>query len=145
MMITLIALAGLLSVSLVEARPQWTVDQANQWWNKTGWFAGCNFVPSTAVNVLEMWQAETFDLPTIDRELGYAQGIGFTVIRVFLHPLLWQQDPAGFKERMEQFLQVADSHKIKTMFAMFDDCWNPEGHLGPQPAPIPGVHNSQWV
>ncbi len=61
-----------LAISSTSARPQWTVDQANQWWAKTGWFAGCNFVPSTAVNVLEMWQADTFDLNTIDRELGYA-------------------------------------------------------------------------
>jgi len=88
--LAVMALASLLSVSFIHARPQWTVEQANQWWAKSGWFAGCNFIPSTAVNVLEMWQAETFDLPTIDRELGYAQNIGFTVIRVFLHPLLWQ-------------------------------------------------------
>lgn len=67
------------------------------------------------------------------------------MIRVFLHPLLWIQDPSGFKTRMNQFLEVADRKKIKTMFVMFDDCWNPEGHLGPQPAPIPSVHNSQWV
>ena len=31
------------------------------------------------------------------------------------------------------------------MFVMFDDCWQPEGYLGPQPAPIPSVHNSRWV
>ena len=143
--LTFLALAGILSLSLVEARSQWTIDQANQWRDKIDWFAGCNFVPSTAVNVLEMWQAETFDLLTVDRELGYAQSIGFTVIRVFLHPLVWHHDPAGFKGRMEKFLEVADSHKIKTMFVLFDDCWKPEGYLGPQPDPIPGVHNSQWV
>jgi len=92
-----------------------------------------------------MWQSETFDLPTINRELGYAAGIGMKVIRVFLHPLVWQQDPSSFKERVDQFLTVADSHGIKTLFVMFDDCWNPEGKLGPQPAPIPSIHNSQWV
>jgi endo-1,4-beta-mannosidase len=92
-----------------------------------------------------MWQAESFDAVTIDRELGFAAGIGFKVIRVFLHPLVWQQDPSSFKTRVDQFLGIASSHGIKTMFAMFDDCWNPEGHLGPQPAPIEGVHNSQWV
>lgn len=31
------------------------------------------------------------------------------------------------------------------MFALFDDCWNPEGYLGKQPDPVPGVHNSRWV
>ena len=141
----LLSAAASLFVSSTVARMQWTPEQANQWYATNGWFAGCNFVPSTAVNVLEMWQAETFDLPTINRELGYAAGIGFKVIRVFLHPLVWQQDPSNFKSRMDQFLSVADSHGIKTLFVMFDDCWNPEGFLGPQPAPIPSVHNSRWV
>ena len=77
-----------------------------------------------------MWQAETFDVETIDRELGYAESIGFKVIRVFLHHLVWQQDPEAFKARLDQFLTIANSHDIKTMFAMFDDCWNPEGYLG---------------
>jgi hypothetical protein len=141
----LIAAAAALLISSVNSRAQWTAEYANQWWQQRGWFAGCNFIPSTAVNVLEMWQSETFDPVTIDRELGYAAGTGFKVIRVFIHPLLWQQDPTNFKSRMEQFLTIADKHGIKTMFVMFDDCWNPEGHLGPQPSPIEGVHNSQWV
>ena len=64
------------------------------------------------------------------------------VIRVFLHPLVWQADPAGFKRRLDMFLSIASWHGIQTMFVMFDDCWKPEGYLGPQPAPIPGVHNS---
>ena len=104
-----------------------------------------NFIPSTAINTLEMWQAETYDRQTIDRELGYAESIGFKVARVFLHPLVWQQNPEAFKERLDDYLSIAESHGIKTMFAMFDDCWNPEGYLGQQPAPIPGVHNSGWV
>jgi hypothetical protein len=61
-LIAVMALTSLPSVSFVNARPQWTVEQANQWWAKSGWFAGCNFIPSTAVNVLEMWQEKTFDL-----------------------------------------------------------------------------------
>lgn len=92
-----------------------------------------------------MWQAETYDQVTIDRELGYASSIGFKVIRVFLHHLVWNQDRNAFKARLDNFLSIADKHGIKTMFAMFDDCWNPEGHLGTQPAPIQSVHNSQWV
>jgi endo-1,4-beta-mannosidase len=92
-----------------------------------------------------MFQAETFDPTTIDEELGYAAGLGFNTVRVFLHPILWQQDAEAFKKRLDTFLSIAESHKIKTMFAMFDDCWNAEAKLGTQPAPIQGVHNSQWV
>jgi len=138
-------LLSLSFVALIDARDRWSVEQAYQWWGQQPWYMGCNFIPSTAVNTLEMWQAETFDAATIDRELGYAQNLGFNIARVFLHHLVWQQDPKAFKTRLDQFLQIADSHKIKVMFVLFDDCWNPEGYLGPQPAPIPGVHNSQWV
>jgi len=109
------------------------------------WRFGGNFTPSTAINQLEMWQADTFDPETIDRELGWAQKIGMGIMRVFLHDLLWEQDSAGFLNRMEQYLTIADSHGIKTMFVFFDDCWSPDFALGKQPAPKPFTHNSGWV
>ena len=143
--LALFLIISLAFVTTTYARPQWTVDQANAWQKQQGWMLGCNFIPSTAVNTLEMWQNETFDPVTIDRELGYARNLGFNIARVFLHYLVWQQDPQAFKQRLDKFLQIASSHQIRVMFVLFDDCWNPEGHLGPQPAPIPGVHNSQWV
>jgi endo-1,4-beta-mannosidase len=77
-----------------------------------------------------MWQEETFDAKTIDIELGYAQYLGFNIIRVFLHHLVWQQNTDGFKQRLDTFLKIANNHEIKTMFVLFDDCWNPEAHLG---------------
>jgi hypothetical protein len=124
---------------------QWSIDTAQEWYKQQGWLVGCNFIPSTAENTIEMWQDETFDPITIDVELGYAQNIGFNIVRVFLHYLLWQDDPTGFKKNLKTYLKIADSHKIRTMFVLFDDCWNLEGHLGPQETPIPGVHNSRWV
>ncbi len=124
---------------------QWTQAQANQWYKNQPWIVGCNFIPSTAENQLEMWQAETFDPATIDRELGYAESIGMNTVRVFLHYLVWQQNWSGYRDRISSYLQIADRHKIKTIFVLFDDCWNGSPHLGIQPAPIPGVHNSQWV
>lgn len=130
---------------LAEEAPPWTVAQADEWAARTGWLVGCNFIPSTAINQLEMWQADTFDPATIDRELGWAQGLGFTTARVFLHNLLWTQDSAGFVERMEQFLKIADKHHIKPIFVFFDSCWDPNPKLGPQHAPRPFVHNSGWV
>lgn len=109
------------------------------------WRFGGNFTPSTAINQLEMWQADTFDPATIDRELGWAESIGMGVMRVFLHDLLWVQDAAGFLGRMETYLAIADRHHIKTMFVFFDDCWNPDFALGKQPEPKPFTHNSGWV
>jgi hypothetical protein len=123
----------------------WSIDTAKQWYERQPWIVGCNFIPSTAINPLEMWQADTFDPRTIDRELGWAADLGFNAVRVNLHDLLWKQDPAGFKERLDHFLGIASGHAIRTMFVLFDDCWHDDPRLGPQPAPRPGVHNSGWV
>ena len=123
----------------------WSADKANQWYAKQGWLVGCNFLPSTAINQLEMWQEDTFDIPTLDKELGMAEDIGFNVMRVYLHDVAWKTDPKGFKKRIGTFLNIASRHKIKTLFVFFDDCWNPDPKPGKQPEPKAGVHNSGWV
>ncbi|UEG52474.1 1,4-beta-xylanase [Mucilaginibacter daejeonensis] len=125
--------------------PRWSIEKAAAWQSKQGWVSGANFIPSTAINQLEMWQASTFDPQTIDRELGWAEGIGFNAMRVFLHSLAYKQDPAGFKKRVDQYLRIATKHHIKTIFVFFDDCWNPDPKIGKQPEPKTGVHNSGWA
>ncbi len=124
---------------------QWTKQQAKKWYKKQGWLRGCNFQPSTAINQLEMFQAETFDTATIDKELGWAEELGFNVMRVYLHHLLWTSDAQGFKKRLDTYLDISTKHSIKTLFVIFDDCWNDTAFTGKQPAPKTGVHNSGWV
>jgi hypothetical protein len=152
---TLIA-AGLFLVAAFEGLPahgqsesviagRWPIQKAADWQRANPWLVGCNFITSSAVNQLEMWQADTFDLGRIDRELGWAEGIGFNSVRVFLHNLLWTQDAPGFLKRMDQFLGVAAKHHIKVMFVLFDSCWDPHPALGKQRDPRPFVHNSGWV
>jgi len=124
---------------------RWSKEKAKRWYQKQPWLVGCNFIPSTAVNQLEMWQWETFDAETIDRELGWARSLGFNTVRVYLHDLAWQVDPEGFKKRMIRFLEIADKHGIRPVFVIFDDCWNDNPKPGRQLEPIAGVHNSGWV
>lgn len=124
---------------------QWSVEEANSWYEKQSWPVGCNFLPSTAINQLEMWQADTFDPETIGRELGWAAELGFNTMRVYLHDLPWQQDANGFLKRVDQYLAIADRHGIRTIFVVFDDCWDPFPKPGKQRAPRPHVHNSGWV
>src|SRR5690348_7355397 len=138
-------LSALLPLICPAATSQWSEQQANDWYRNQPWLVGCNFSPSTAINQLEMWQADTFDLPTIDRELGWAQDLGFNTVRVFLHNLLWKQDSAGFTQRIDRFLEVADKHHIRVLFVLLDSVWDPYPHLGKQREPKPGLHNSGWV
>lgn len=104
-----------------------------------------NYVPRTAINPTEMWQKSTFDPETIDQELGWAGELGFNSMRVYLNHLVWQEDSAAYIDRIDQFLDIADKHGLSTMFVFFDAVWRPHSSLGPQPDPIPHVHNSQWV
>src|SRR6476659_9061402 len=108
------------SARYAQGRGIWSRERARTWADSTGWLVGSNFAPSTAINQLEMWQAATFDPRTIDRELGWAETLGFNTMRVFLHDLLWQQDSTGFLDRIDQFLTIAQRHHIRPMFVLFD-------------------------
>ena len=127
------------------SHPRWSKEQAQTWYEQQPWLVGCNFIPSTAINQIEMWQSETFDPDTIERELGWAAGLGFNTVRIYLHDLVWQADAAGFKSRINTYLEIAARHTLRTLFVLFDDCWNDHPQLGRQPQPIPGVHNSGWM
>ncbi len=126
-------------------RGVWTKEQAKTWYEKQSWLVGADFLPSTAINQLEMFQEATFDTATINRELGWAAAIGMNTMRVYLHDLLYDQDSVGFMNRLDVFLDIADKHKIKPLFVLFDSCWDPFPKLGTQREPKPGVHNSGWV
>jgi hypothetical protein len=40
---------------------------------------------------------------------------------------------------------ASDKHKIRTLFVVFDDCWDQHPKVGKQREPVAGVHNSGWV
>ena len=48
-------------VSASAQAPRWTEQKANDWYGRQPWLVGCNYVPKSAINQLEMWQEETFD------------------------------------------------------------------------------------
>lgn len=142
--IAVLAAAGLLTQP-ASAEERWKPEQAKSWYAAQPWLVGSNYIPSDASNELEMWQAATFDAKRIDMELGWAEGLGMNTMRVFLHDLPWQQDQAGFKKRINEFLEISSRHNIKPMLVLFDSCWDPFPKLGDQQPPRPGIHNSRWV
>lgn len=125
----------------------WTKEHAWEWYHSRPIPYGFNFLPSTAVNSTEMWQEQSFDEETIARELRWATQYGFNSCRVFLQYLLWEENASAYKTRIEQFLAIATRYGILTMLILFDDCAfaGKEPHLGPQDAPVPGIHNSGWT
>src|SRR5947209_6279864 len=124
---------------------RWSRERAEAWMAENGWLVGCNYIPSNAINQLEMWQEGTISPALIDKELGWAASLGFNTVRVFLHHLLWEEDADGFLQRIDEYLSIAHSHGIRTMFVLFDAVWNPFPKSGKQPQPKYNVHNSGWV
>ena len=124
---------------------RWSEERAWEWQQENGWMVGTNFNPSTSINQLEFWQEDTYDPETIERELEWSAELGMNLHRVYLHNLLWDQDSLGFLKRVENYLEIADSKDIKTLFVLLDDCWHPAPKLGKQPDPLPFIHNSGWV
>ena len=143
--IILFSLVFVLSEQMLAETQRWSEQKANTWYEQQSWLVGSNFIPATAINELEMWQSDTFDPGEIDKELGWAESLGMNTMRVFLHDLLWKQDAAGFKQRIDTFLSIAGRHHIRPIFVLFDSCWDPFPKVGPQHPPIPGVHNSGRV
>lgn len=124
---------------------RWSRKRTDEWAIEVGWLVGCNFTPSSAGNQLEMWQSETFDPSTIDRELSWAAGLGMNTIRVYLHDLLFEADGQAFLERIDVVLDIADGHGIRMIPVLFDGVWRPSPRLGRQPEPVQRLHNSIWL
>ncbi len=131
--------------TLAPKLPRWSAEKANTWYETMPWLVGSNYLPATAINQIVMWSAATFDAAQITKEMQWAQSLGFNSLRVYLHDIPYFADPAGFLNRMEQFLGIAATHGIGILFVFFDSCWHPFPHSGTQPLPEPGVHNSGWV
>lgn len=132
-------------IKIIAPDKVWSDEKAIEWYKKQPYLVGSNYIPASAINQLEMWQADTFDPAGIDKELALAESIGMNTMRVFLHSLAYKADPAGFKTRIGEFLKIADRHQIKPMFVFFDDCWNKVPQIGKQPERKLGIHNSGWM
>ncbi|MDO5581862.1 MAG: cellulase family glycosylhydrolase [Planctomycetia bacterium] len=123
---------------------RWTIERVNQWYSKQPWMVGCNYVPTYAINQIEMWQGSTFNPKIIDSELGLAESIGFNTIRIFAHDLVWKTERNGYFNRIRQFLDICEKHHIRVIYTIFTNGGTEPSAMGPQPAPVPGLHNGGW-
>ena len=72
----LFLIAAILAGTAMAQPARWTEKAANDWYAKQPWLVGSNYLPATAINQLEMWQADTFDPIWIDTELTLGRGPG---------------------------------------------------------------------
>ena len=56
-----------------------------------------------------MFQEDTFDEETIERELDWAKDLGFNSLRVYLHDLLWSEKEK-FKKNFDKFKTLVIFH-----------------------------------
>jgi hypothetical protein len=124
---------------------QWTPSEANEWYARQPWLVGSNYIQSNTVNQFEMWQQQYFDADRVDMEFKWAEDLGMNTMRVFLHDLLWKSDSGGLKRRMDKLLRLADEHKMRVIFVLFDSSGNPFPEAGAQRNPKPGVRDSLWA
>lgn len=126
---------------------RWSEERIWAWWRDIGVIRGVNYIPRSCVNSIEMWMEETFDPETLSEELGWARDCGFTAVRIPLQFAVYQLDPQGFLDRLDRFLSIAKNRGLLTVPVLFDDLNRAgrEPEVGPQPPPVPGAHNAQWV
>ncbi len=140
--------AFLLIPVLLDAAPRkgrWSEQKANEWYYSQEWAVGCDYIVSDAINQIEMWQESTFNPQLIEKELAVAEELGFNTVRLFLHDLVYESDPKGFKERVAQVLDICESHGIKVVMTFFTNGGKfDDVTLGQQPDPTPGIHNPEW-
>lgn len=125
---------------------RWSKEKAKEWYAAQPWPVGCVYMPSYAGTSVEIWGKDYFKPDVVDHELGMAEDLGFNAIRLFLCDLVWQNDPEGFMERLEETVRLADQHGMRILMTFFTNggtIKNP--YLEPQPEAVPGVHNSVWM
>jgi len=134
-------------MSKTSVQTRWSKAEALAWHHRQPWLLGFNYVPSTAVNSTEFWQASSFDRTCIGRELAWAAAAGFNSCRVFMQEVVWEADASGLRSRFAEFLDAAAGNGLSVMPVLFDDCaFNRQPpQLGPQPEPIPGRMMTGWT
>ena len=140
-------LACIASLNSCSAQPgeRWSEEKANAWYESMEWPVGCDYVPAYAGNQIQMWQSSTWDPEVIDRELGWAEQLGFNSLRIFLHDKVWKAEREAFFSHVDEFLKIADSHGMTCLVTLFTNGGSEQRYVGEEISPVPGIHNSIWA
>lgn len=84
---------------------------------------GAIYLPAKAYNAPQMWAEYSSEVTK--RDLGFAKSINLNALRVWVSYDLWKKDKQLFKERLDDFLSIADGYGILVMPSLFDNCGVP--------------------
>lgn len=98
------------------------------------WIRGANYVPSAASTSVAAWK--NYDPERIDRELGYAERLRLNSLRVFLQYVVYEEDPAGFVRKLEDFVGRCERRGIRPLIVLFDSCFGDEPSLAKAESPL---------
>ena len=82
---------------------------------------GFNYVPSWAVNDIDMWR--DYNAPIVERDMAIAATVGFNFARVFLNYVVWSAQRSTFLKNLNHFVKTAHANGIATMPVALDLCW----------------------
>ena len=77
--------------------------------------AGADYINADAINQIEMWSGDTYNHDQIDKEPSWAEGLDFKTLRVYLSSVVYENDPEGLKQRMDDFLTICQGHVIRPL------------------------------
>ena len=121
----------------------------------TSTMVGAMYTPWRAGNQFWWHRYEQHRPDVISQVRIMRQLLGFTTVRVFLHDMLFDLDPKGMLQHMDDFLGILHAQNMRAGFVFFDDCWQHSnatinGTCGAKaPAegccqPLQGLHNGCW-
>lgn len=93
---------------------RWSRERIWDWYDSRPWMRGCNFLPSNAVNYIDMWQTLHKEeiLACADRELALAARTGFNTLRLILNFTVWKEERKGFFEMVDAWLTLCHKHSM---------------------------------
>ena len=110
---------------------KWTIEEANEWYEKQGWLRGCNFIGSDCANRLDMFQSYKSEekLATAERELALCQKIGFNTVRLWANFDVYYAEPDSYMEIFDKYIDLCAKYGQKVMVVLTHEEDLPRGDV----------------
>ncbi|KAK3236151.1 hypothetical protein CYMTET_53699 [Cymbomonas tetramitiformis] len=93
----------------------------------TSKWLGAEYTPARASNTLWWWNFDEYEDDVLLELEAARRHFGYTTLRMFLHPLLYEADDVAFISNITRFVEIAETKDMRVGFVFFDDCFAHEG------------------